>query len=299
MRAAAVLLSGLTAYLAAAAACGGLPRVRLRPVRLRPASDRRLWLAQAGSDLTPLQFAAGSLAVGAAVFAAALTVSGAWWLAAVPALAAAWFPRAYYSRRRRERLREVREAWPDALRDLTAAVSSGATLVNGLAELAEQGPEPLRARFARFGTLSRMMGAAAALEVVKEELGDPISDRVMEVLILAHHHGGGLIGSVLRDLAAEITEDLRLEAEVRADGAEQRMESRVVALVPWAILLFVSASSGQYQAFYRTGTGFLVAAGGAAWSLAGWLIVRRLARPQSERRVLAGPSPAGAEGGRT
>ena len=297
MRAAAPLLSGLAVYLAVAAATGRLPRLRWRRLRPPAASDRRLWLTQAGSDLTPWQFAAGSLAVGAGVFAAALAVSGAWWLAAVPAAAAALFPRAYYSRRRRERLRAVREAWPDALRDLMAAASSGATLVNGLAELAEQGPEPLRARFARFGSLSRMLGAEAALEVVKEELGDPVSDRVMEVLILAHRHGGGLIGEVLRDLASEITEDLRLEAEVRADGAEQRMESRVVFFIPWAILLFASASSEQYQAFYRSGTGFLVAAGGAAWSLLGWMIVRRLSRPPAERRVLAGPSPAGAGSG--
>lgn len=297
MRAAAPLLSGLAVYLAAAAGVGRLPRLRPRRLRLPPASDRRLWLTQAGSDLTPWQFAAGSLAVGAGVFAAALAVSGAWWLAAVPAVASALFPRAYYSRRRRERLRAVREAWPDALRDLMASASSGATLVNGLAELAERGPEPLRARFARFGALSRMLGAEAALEVVKEELGDPVSDRVMEVLILAYRHGGGLIGDVLRDLAAEITEDLRLEAEVRADGAEQRMESRVVLFIPWAILLFVSASSSQYQAFYRSGTGFLVAAGGAAWSLLGWLIVRRLSRPPAERRVLTGPPPAGTGSG--
>lgn len=293
MRAAAPLLSGLAAYLAVAVGVGRLSSLRLRRLRLAPASDRRLWLTQAGSDLTPWQFAAGSLAVGAGVFAAALAVSGAWWLAAVPAAGAALFPRAYYSRRRRERLRAVREAWPDALRDLMASVSSGATLVNGLAELAAQGPEPLRARFSRFGSLSRMLGAEAALEVVKEELGDPVSDRVLEVLILAYRHGGGLIGDVLRDLAAEITEDLRLESEVRADGAEQRMESRVVALMPWAILLFVSASSDQYQAFYRSGTGFLVAAGGAAWSLAGWLVVRRLSRPETERRVLTGSAPAG------
>ena len=293
MRAAAPLLSGLAVYLAAAVGMGRLSSLRLRRLRLATASDRRLWLKQAGSDLTPWQFAAGSLAVGAGVLAASLAVSGAWWLAAVPATGAALFPRAYYSRRRRERLRAVREAWPDALRDLTASVSSGATLVNGLAELAGQGPEPLRARFSRFESLSRMLGAEAALEVVKEELGDPVSDRVLEVLILAYRHGGGLIGDVLRDLAAEITEDLRLEAEVRADGAEQRMESRVVLLIPWAILLFVSASSGQYQAFYRSGTGFLVAAGGAAWSLVGWLVVRRLSRPETERRVLTGPAPGG------
>ncbi len=293
MRAAAPLLSGLAAYLAAAVGVGRISSLRLRRLRLAPASDRRLWLTQAGSDLTPWQFAAGSLAVGAGVFAAALAVSGAWWLAAVPAAGAALFPRAYYSRRRRERLRAVREAWPDALRDLMASVSSGATLVNGLAELAAQGPEPLRARFSRFESLSRMLGAEAALEVMKEELGDPVSDRVLEVLILAYRHGGGLIGDVLRDLAAEITEDLRLESEVRADGAEQRMESRVVLLMPWAILLFVSASSGQYQAFYRSGTGFLVAAGGAAWSLVGWLAVRRLSRPETERRVLTGSGPAG------
>ena len=80
----------------------------------------------------------------------------------------------------------VQEAWPDGIRDILASVVAGRSVGQAVTTLAVSGPEPLRAAFARFPLLARMLGTVAALEVVKEELGDPTSDRIIEVLILAH-----------------------------------------------------------------------------------------------------------------
>ena len=120
----------------------------------------------------------------ATAFAITFFATGTPLVAFVPAVAAATLPRAYFGRRRAARLRELQAAWPDGLRDLGASLAAGRSLGHSLITLAETGPQPLREAFARFPALSRMLGPVAALEVVKAELADPTSDRVIEVLIL-------------------------------------------------------------------------------------------------------------------
>ncbi len=100
-------------------------------------------------------------------------VTGTALVAVVPACAAAMLPRAYFGRRRVARLRELQRAWPDGLRDVGASLAAGRSLGHALLTLAETGPQPLRDAFARFPTLSRMLGPVAALEVVKAELATP------------------------------------------------------------------------------------------------------------------------------
>jgi len=288
MRLLTALLSGGFVYLLVGYLTGYAPELRVRSKDRPQVSDRQLWLIQAGSDLTPRQFWAGSVFVGVVAFLFALVVSGAWWLAAAPAVGASLFPRAFYGRRRQARLDEVRNAWPDGIRDILASISAGATMSNAVTTTSSGGPEALRGAFQRFPLQARMFGFVPALEMVKEELGDATSDKVIEVLILAYRHGGDLTEVVLRDLVEEITEDLRIEREIRTQGLEQRLESRVVIVVPWAMLIFLTFFPGPYQDFYRSGRGLLVVIIGGMWSMFGVFFLRRLTRREAERRVLGG-----------
>lgn len=284
----AALLAAVFVYLAVGQATGNAPDLRLRR-SARPASgDRQLWLIQAGSDLTPVQFWAGSAAIAAPVFAVGVAVAGVWWLALIPAIGVFILPHTVYARRRLARLDELRRAWPDALRDVLASVSAGSTLGNALVELSKTGPRPVRQVLDRLPVQIRMMGVASALELLKEEVGDATTDKVVEVLILAHTHGGNLIEVVLRDLVAELGEDLRVEDDIRTQGLEQRIESRVVAIVPWAMLTFLGFLPGPYQEFYRSRAGLVVMVIGGLWSLIGLVVIGRLARRDPEQRVLSG-----------
>src|SRR5206468_1727515 len=150
--AAMTLLAGLAVgvfvYFAVGFATGYTPEIRIRRFRRRTQiSNRQLWLNQVGVAVTPRQFVAGSLAVGAVALAAS-------------------------------------------------------------------GPPPLQEAFARFPMLARMLGTVPALEVIKEELADPTSDRVIEVLVIAHERGGQIVRDILEDLVAATTRDLKLLEEV-------------------------------------------------------------------------------------
>ena len=288
MRLLASLATAVAVYMVAGVFTGYTTAIRRRRTARRDLSRYHLRLVQAGSDLSPLQFLAGSGVLGLVTLAVTTVVTAAWWLAIMPSVAMAFSPYAFYTRRRRERLRQIRQAWPDALRDALAAISAGSTLTLALGDLAERGPAPLRPAFGRFRLMARMMGVVRGLELMKEELGDPNSDRILEVLVLAHDHGGGLVTDVLRDLVGEITEDLRLEAEIRADGTEQRIESWIVVLIPWLLLLFLTQTSDQYRDFYRSGSGLVVVLAAVVWSLIGVALLRYIGRSTGEPRVLAG-----------
>jgi tight adherence protein B len=262
--------------------------VRPAPLRRRrhtEASREQLWLRQAGLPLTPRQFWLGSGAVGVVAFLLLVALTSAPLVALVPAVAVATLPRTYYARRREERLRRVQQSWPDGLRDLLASISAGRSLTQALCSLAASGPEPLRNAFDRFPMLARMLGPVPALEVVKEELADPTSDRVIEVLILAQERGGQIVRQIIEDLVVATTRDLKVLEQIQTEGLEIKINARAVLVLPWLVLVALTIRDGPFRDFYRSSAGLLVVLAGGGLSVVGYLLVARLGRATSEQRV--------------
>ncbi len=150
------------------------------------------------------------------------------------------------------------------------------------------GPEPIRRAFARFGFLARTLGVVPALEVIKEELADPTSDRVIEVLILAQERGGVIVPEILRDLAGATTRDIWTLEEIQTQALEQKINSRVVFVLPWFVLIVITLQDGAFREFYGSAAGVLVVAVGALMSGLGIWLVSRLGREPAEPRVFGG-----------
>jgi tight adherence protein B len=257
------------------------PRVPQRADRI----DRATWLAQSGSSLTPTQFWLGSALIGGVVLLVVGALVGSVGVALVPAAACSIVPRGLLAKRRQERLALLRNAWPDGLRDIVTSIAAGASITQSVESMSKHGPEPLRAAFERFPTLARMLGTSAALEVVREELADPTTDRVIEVLVLAHERGGTIVRTVLEDLARATTRDVRLAEEIQTEGLEMRINARSVVVLPWVVLVLLCIRPGPFRDFYATSRGAFVLVMGAAMSSVGMVIVRRLSRVIDEPRV--------------
>ena len=299
MRLGAALAAGAFVYLAVGFVTGNAPELRLGSARARRSQVGRqqLWLVQAGLRLTPARFWAASAALGVAAFFLVAMVTGSPLVASVPGVLMALLPRAFHARRRLERLREVQEAWPDGIHDLIAGIAAGKSLVQALGDLSRRGPEPLRRAFARFPFLAQALGAGPALEVIREELADPTSDRVVEVLLLAREQGGPVLIEILRDLARSTAEDLKALEEVRTAQLEQKINAWAVSILPWAVLVVLTARPGPFRDFYRSAAGGLVIVIGGLLTLFGLWLLMRLGRDPIEERVLgAAAPPAGGEG---
>jgi tight adherence protein B len=288
MRILAALAVGAFCALLAGAILGTLPAPRLRRSRRSEGTERaRVWLQQAGVPVTPQQFVAGSMAASAVALLVITAITGSMFVALVPAVAVGLVPRAYFGRRRATRLRAVEAAWPDGLRDLLASISAGRSLTQAVAALSTSGPAPLRVAFARFPELARALGTGPALEIVKEELADVSSDRVLEVLILAHERGGAIVRTILEDLVDATTKDLKLADELETEGLEMRINARAVVVLPWLVLVVLTARPGAFRDFYRSGGGAVTLLIAAALSAVGLIVLGRLGREPREERVFA------------
>jgi tight adherence protein B len=280
------LAVGVFVYFLVGNLTGYTPEIKIRRLRRRTQiSSRQLWLNQAGVAVTPRQFVAASIAVGGVAFFVITALTGAPLVAIVPAAGVATLPRAYFARRRADHLQRVQAAWPDGLRDVIASIAAGRSLPQALNALAASGPAPLQEAFARFPMLSRMLGTVPALEVIEEELAAPTSDRVIEVLVLAHERGGQIVRDILEDLVSATTGDLKLLEEVETEGLEMKINARAVLVLPWLVLVALTIREGPFRDFYRSPGGLLVVLVAGVLSVAGGLLIARLARTRAEQRV--------------
>ena len=221
----------------------------------RPKPKRAGWLKESGLDITPGQFWLASLGAGFGTYAVVFALTSLPIVSLMPSVVVATLPKAYFSRKRAQRLDDVQRAWPDGLRDLLASVRSGASLPTAIEGLASFGPAPLQVAFQGFPVYSHSLGVVPALEMIKSDLADPTSDRVIEVLILAYERGGTVVPEILSDLADATTKDLWTLEEIRTDALEQKINSRIVFILPWLVLVAMTARAGPFPRVLRVTDG--------------------------------------------
>ncbi len=287
----AALIVGWSSAAAIAVAFGMRIRLFERIRTPRSASPpRTLWLQQAGTGATPTQFGGAIVGMFVVCYAVLSVVAGPI-VAFVPAAACAASPVFYYGKRRTKRLAAAQHAWPDALRDVLASIASGQSLHQALLAMAQGHHEPLGTAFVRYPALSRAVGTSAALEIVRCELADPVSDRVIEVFILAAERGGSIVRTILEDLTASISADLNVLNEIDTAVLESRINARAVVALPWVALVMINQGGGPFRAFYESTGGLVVVCIGALLTAVGWGLVSKLGRIPVEERVF---SPGGA-----
>lgn len=288
MRFLAALLGGIAVALTVAELSGHGLRRTTRTPRPRRGPTRQEWLVQAGATVTAAQLRAVTILSGLGVGAAALLVTHTFVVAVLPAVAVAAFPWTYFARQRALRARTRIAAWPDAIRAVLAALEANAGLHQALGHLSTTGPEALRPVFSRYAAVATAVDQKAALEVVRAEMADPVTDSIVEVLSQAMDRGPGVAISVLRDLAEDVAADLQTLERIDTLSLEQRLNARAAFVLPYAVLVLLCLRAGPYRDFYRSAAGLAVAILGGLLSTAGLSIVTRLARLPEPERLFTG-----------
>lgn len=278
------LLAGL-----ATAALVAQVLARPRPRRARPGRNAAgILLAEAGAPFGGGAYTLLRLGCAAAALLVTLAITGAPAVALPPALAAAAIPRTVLSRRRARRRVALQAAWPDGLRDLSASVAAGMSLPQAVEALAVSGPDQLRPLFARVPALLPALGLPATLERVRAQAADPTTDRIVEVLQLAHERGGRMLPVLLADLAEAAARDVHLQERTATAQLDLRLNARAVFALPWLVLCALTVRPGPFRDFYASPRAWPVVALGALLSFAGIALVERLARLPVEPRVFTG-----------
>jgi tight adherence protein B len=195
-------------------------------------------------------------------------------------------PAAQVRRLAGKRQADLREVWPEVVDNLASAVRAGLSLPEALAALATRGPEVLRPPFARFAAAYRSSGRfSACLDRLKDDLADPVGDRIVETLRVAREVGGSDLGRVLRTLATFLREDARARAELETRQGWVVQAARLAVAAPWVVLLLLATQSTTLAAYDSPlGTALLV--GGGAVCLVAYRVMLRIGRLPQDVRVL-------------
>ena len=265
---------------------GALPRQRGQSATRR--HPVRELLDQAGLESVSVgAFALLALVLGSATALVVYAVSATAPVALAFGAMAAWLPVVVVTSRRRRRLREYAEVWPEAVDNLASAVRAGMSLPDALANLAVRGPEPLRPQFDRFALDYQVSGQfGQSLDRLKDRLADPVGDRVVEGLRIAREVGGGELGRLLRNLSGYLRDEQRTRSEMESRQAWTINGARLAVAAPWLVLLFMVGQPAVIQRYNSTG-GVLVLLFGAAACLVAYRLMMRIGRLPVERRILS------------
>lgn len=195
-------------------------------------------------------------------------------------------PIAFVRNRARARRVRLRDVWPDAIDNVASGVRAGLALPEALAQLGVRGPEELRPAFRAFGEDYRISGRFNdCLDRLKEQLSDPVGDRLVESLRIAREVGGSDLGRLLRTLSMFLREDARTRAELEARQSWTVNAARLAAAAPWLILAILATRPESVRA-YSSATGVVVLLVGAGVTAFAYWLMLRLGRLPEDQRVI-------------
>ncbi|GEM_PF-956979 len=229
-----------------------------------------------------------AVSLGGALFAAALVqlLFGVAGLSTLAMLAFGLAPTIFLKGRARKRQRSLSELWPDLIELLRASVRSGETLEHALAGVGAAAPQTVSSAFEKFSIrIQQGWSFHSAVESLKFQLADPVSDQVIETLKIAKDIGGVGVGDVLGRLSQTVRTEARLLAELESRQSWHINAARLAAFAPWMVLAVMALRLETRQAF-TTDLGTLLIFAGAAVTIIAYRTMVRIARFQSKERWL-------------
>jgi tight adherence protein B len=248
---------------------------------------RQVLLAEAGlTGINAAQLLALQIGLGLLALVVVLLTTGTVTVSLVFGLFGFAVPYLQVRRLAAKRKADLREVWPEVVDNLSSAVRAGLSLPEALSALATRGPEVLRPPFARFAAEYRSTGRfGVCLDRLKDDLADPVGDRIVETLRVAREVGGTDLGRVLRTLATFLREDARARAELETRQGWVVSAARLAVAAPWVVLLLLATQSTTLAA-YDSALGTAILLGGGAVCLVAYRLMLRIGRLPEDVRVL-------------
>ena len=248
---------------------------------------RREMLRQAGIDgVGPGQLAGAQVLAALIAFVLVVALTKTIAVAVCFGVFGFFLPALIVRRLRKRRQGVLRELWPEAIDNLASAVRAGMSLPEGLAALAVRGPTELRAPFAGFAASYRATGRFGdCLDALKDDLSDPVGDRVCETMRVAREVGGSDLGTVLRTLSELLRADARTRSELETRQGWVINAARLAVAAPWVVLLLLGTQSETLRA-YDTPGGTLLLAIGAGVCVVAYRVMQHIGKLPEEQRVL-------------
>ncbi|MGW2600995.1 type II secretion system F family protein [Streptomyces klenkii] len=207
---------------------------RLRATRAGRRLERRL--AATGLDVTPAEFAAGTLAAAAGLW---LVAAGALapFFGPLAAAITVWSASGFLARQRRKRIEKFINQLPELSRILANATQAGLALRTALGMAAEEMDAPAGEELAK---VADRLAVGHSVDDALGELADRLPSRELVVLVttlVLSNRAGGTVVSSLRNLTRTLEERKETRREVRTQLSQVTVTAYVVPLMGLGTLL--------------------------------------------------------------
>ena len=187
---------------------------------------------------------------------------------------------------RARRFQRLRVAWPGVIDHIRAGIRSGSDVVRSLAALPDTLPPDITEGLRGFRKdIQAGMNADQALSELGRRFADPVGDRIVEVLRMAHQVGGTDLPEVLSSLQHSVREDIAVREDAHARQSWIRSAAVLAVAAPWVVLVVISSRGETLQA-YQGVEGTLILVVGAVVSLLAFRIMQKIGSLPPQRRWL-------------
>jgi len=203
-------------------------------------------LSDAESELTPIELLGAPAALGALTLVTVLMLLREPLLALPAGGAGAAVPLRWLALRHGRKLARFKRQLPETIGLLASSVRSGHSLPQALEHVASDAPEPTKGAFLMAG---REIGLGASQEDALERLAARYPSDDLQLVVAAinvQHQIGGSLAKVLDSITETIRERIRIEGDIRALTAPQRMSAYVLCALPIFVTLGLLAVGGDY-----------------------------------------------------
>lgn len=263
--------------------------------RSRPLRVRRTWglaplvtlLEEAGFEkLNPRVVLAGGLLGGLLAGAGLVVLLPIPALGVITACVVPLWGYAYVARVKSQRATRLRRAWPSVIDHLRAGVRSGHDVAGAVIALPESFPPDISAPVRTFEKeITQGFSTDDALAELARRFADPVGDRIVEVLRMAHEVGGTNLPGVLLELQKSVRADIAVREDAHAQQSWIRSASLLAVAAPWAVLVVIGTREATISA-YQTSEGGAILILGAIVSLVAFTMMKKIGALPTQRRWL-------------
>ncbi|MGH6923861.1 MAG: type II secretion system F family protein [Propylenella sp.] len=186
-------------------------------------------------------------------------------------------PHFFVNFRRKRRLKQFSEEFPNAVDVIVRGVKAGLPLVDCLKVIAAEAQEPVRSEFQEIVEDQTLgMPLPEAVERLPERI--PLSEtNFFAIVITIQAKSGGSLSEALSNLSKVLRDRKKMAGKIRAMSAEAKSSAGIIGSLPGIVAVLVYFTSPDYiLLLFQTTTGNIVLAGCGLWMLIGIMVMRKM-----------------------
>lgn len=167
----------------------------------------------------------------------------------------------------------------DALMIISNSLKAGFTFEQALTSIAKDLPDPIGTEFMH---IIREVDLGEKMEVAMKNVAEKMNSKEMDLLNTAvsiQRQVGGNLSHVIDNIAKTIQERIKLKKKIKTLSAQGEMSGKVIALLPFVVLIMFSILNPDYmEPMYTTPFGYALLTMSAILEVTGFLMIKKITK---------------------